>query len=28
VPEGPGIGHEIVWRRVEKATMFKEAWKA
>ncbi len=28
VPEGPGIGHEIVWRRVEKATTFKEAWKA
>jgi O-succinylbenzoate synthase len=28
VPEGPGIGHEIVWRRVEKATTFQEAWKA
>jgi O-succinylbenzoate synthase len=28
VPEGAGIGHEIVWRRVEKATTFKEAWKA
>jgi O-succinylbenzoate synthase len=28
VPEGPGIGHEIVWRRVEKATTFQEAWRA
>ena len=28
VPEGPGIGHEIVWPRVEKATTFKEAWTA
>ena len=26
VPEGPGIGHEIVWPRVEKATTFREAW--
>jgi O-succinylbenzoate synthase len=28
VPEGPGIGHEIVWPRVEKATTFHEEWKA
>jgi O-succinylbenzoate synthase len=28
VPEGPGIGHALVWRRVEKATTFQEAWKA
>jgi O-succinylbenzoate synthase len=27
VPEGPGIGHEIVWPRVEKATAFREEWK-
>jgi o-succinylbenzoate synthase len=26
VPEGPGIGHEIVWSRVERATRFVEAW--
>jgi O-succinylbenzoate synthase len=26
VPEGPGIGHEIVWPRVEKATTFREVW--
>jgi O-succinylbenzoate synthase len=26
VPEGPGIGHEILWPRVERATVFKEAW--
>jgi O-succinylbenzoate synthase len=26
VPEGPGIGHEIVWPRVERATTFREAW--
>jgi O-succinylbenzoate synthase len=24
VPTGPGIGHEIVWARVQKATRFKE----
>ena len=23
VPEGPGIGHEIVWRRVERATLHR-----
>jgi O-succinylbenzoate synthase len=28
VPEKPGIGHEIVWPRVEKATTFQEEWKA
>jgi O-succinylbenzoate synthase len=27
VPEGAGIGHEIVWPRVEKATTFREEWK-
>lgn len=27
VPEGPGIGHEIVWPRVERATDFRETWK-
>jgi len=27
VPEAPGIGHEIVWPRVEKATTFREEWK-
>ena len=26
VPEGPGIGHEIVWPRVERATRLEEAW--
>jgi O-succinylbenzoate synthase len=26
VPEGPGIGHEIVWSRVERATVFEESW--
>jgi O-succinylbenzoate synthase len=28
VPEGPGIGHEIVWPRVERATTFRDEWKA
>jgi O-succinylbenzoate synthase len=28
VPEGPGIGHEIVWPRVERATAFKESWSS
>jgi o-succinylbenzoate synthase len=28
VPAGPGIGHEIVWARVQKATRFKEEWRA
>jgi O-succinylbenzoate synthase len=27
VPEKPGIGHEIVWRRVEKATSSREEWR-
>jgi O-succinylbenzoate synthase len=26
VPERPGIGHDIVWSRVEGATVFKEGW--
>jgi len=26
VPEGPGLGHEIVWPRVERATVFRETW--
>jgi len=26
VPEQPGIGHEIVWRRIERATTWKETW--
>jgi O-succinylbenzoate synthase len=26
VPEGPGIGHDIVWDRVERATRWREAW--
>jgi O-succinylbenzoate synthase len=28
VPEGPGIGHEIVWSRVERATVFREGWSS
>jgi O-succinylbenzoate synthase len=27
VPEGPGIGHDIVWPRVERATDFHETWR-
>jgi O-succinylbenzoate synthase len=27
VPEGPGIGHAIVWPRVERATDLRETWK-
>ena len=27
VPEGPGIGHEILWPRVERATTYREAWR-
>ena len=27
VPEKPGIGHEILWRRVERATSFREEWR-
>ena len=26
VPGGPGLGHEIVWPRVEKATVHREVW--
>jgi O-succinylbenzoate synthase len=26
VPEAPGIGHEIVWDRVERATRWRESW--
>jgi O-succinylbenzoate synthase len=26
VPENPGIGHEIVWSRVEKATLHKQVF--
>jgi O-succinylbenzoate synthase len=26
VPEAPGIGHEILWPRVGRATVFKDAW--
>jgi O-succinylbenzoate synthase len=28
VPEGPGIGHAVVWPRVERATDFREEWRA
>jgi len=28
VPEGPGIGHQILWPRVERATTFREEWRA
>jgi O-succinylbenzoate synthase len=28
VPEGPGIGHDIVWPRVERATVGRETWVA
>jgi O-succinylbenzoate synthase len=27
VPEGPGIGHAILWPRVERATDFHETWR-
>jgi O-succinylbenzoate synthase len=27
VPEGPGLGHEIVWSRVEKATTARFEWR-
>jgi O-succinylbenzoate synthase len=26
VPEGPGVGHEIVWSRVERATVHRDVW--
>jgi o-succinylbenzoate synthase len=28
VPESPGLGHDIVWARVERATEFREEWRA
>jgi O-succinylbenzoate synthase len=28
LPQGPGLGHEIVWGRVEKATRTRETWVA
>jgi O-succinylbenzoate synthase len=28
VPEGPGIGHRVVSERVERATRFREEWRA
>ena len=28
VPDGPGIGHDVVWSRVERATDFREDWRA
>lgn len=27
VPEAPGLGHEILWPRVERATQFREEWR-
>jgi O-succinylbenzoate synthase len=27
VPDGPGIGHDVVWPRVERATLWKEEWR-
>ena len=27
VPEGPGIGHEIVWPRVDRATTWRKDWR-
>ena len=27
VPEGVGIGHEIVWSRVERVTVYREEWR-
>jgi len=27
VPERPGIGHEIVWPRVDRATTFRDEWR-
>ena len=28
LPTGPGIGHEIVWSRVDRATRWKEEWRS
>lgn len=27
VPEAPGLGHTLVWPRIEKATVFREEWR-
>jgi O-succinylbenzoate synthase len=27
VPEAPGLGHEVVWPRVERATQWKDEWR-
>ncbi len=27
VPDGPGIGHAILWDRVDRATTFREEWR-
>jgi O-succinylbenzoate synthase len=26
VPDGPGVGHEIVWSRVDRATLHRDVW--
>ena len=28
VPSGPGLGHEIIWSRVERATIHRDVWPA
>ncbi|MBK5257948.1 MAG: o-succinylbenzoate synthase [Vicinamibacteria bacterium] len=28
VPDQPGLGHEIIWSRVERATIHRDAWSA
>jgi o-succinylbenzoate synthase len=28
VPEGPGLGHEVVFSRVERATVWRQEWRA
>ena len=28
VPEEPGLGHEVLWDRVGRATLWKEEWVA
>ena len=27
VPESPGLGHDVIWSRVERATSFREEWR-
>lgn len=27
VPEAPGLGHTLVWPRIERATVFREEWR-